>query len=160
MSPFDGSGSISAQAWVMKANTYFQLNPMLEEEAIKFAALGLEGIAHERWHHDTITLDHDQINTYVEFTQRLINQFDDNDRELNFKDLEQLRQIGLADQYIAKFQKLSVLVTNISERRQIVLFMDGLTEPLKCWVKGFNPTTLLKAIKKARSMASSMTLSS
>lgn len=35
MSPFDGSGSIFEQAWVMKADTYFQLNPMLEE-AIKF----------------------------------------------------------------------------------------------------------------------------
>ncbi len=35
LSPFDGSGSFSAQAWVMKADTYFQLNPMLEEEAIQ-----------------------------------------------------------------------------------------------------------------------------
>ena len=46
LSPFDGSGSTSAQVWVMKANIYFQLNPMLKEEAIKFAALHLEGIVH------------------------------------------------------------------------------------------------------------------
>ena len=46
LSPFDGSGSISAQAWVMKADTYFQLNPM-PEEAIKFATLHLEGVTHE-----------------------------------------------------------------------------------------------------------------
>lgn len=45
--PFDGSGSISVQTWVMKADTYFQLHPMLEEEAIKFAALHMEGVAHE-----------------------------------------------------------------------------------------------------------------
>lgn len=54
-----------------------------------------------------------------------------------------------------KIQKLSVLVTVISERRQVVLFMDGLTEPLKGWVKGFNPATLSEIINKARSMASS-----
>ena len=87
LSPFDGSGSISAQAWVMKADTYFQLNPMLEEEAIKFAALHLEGIAHEWWHRNTITLGHDQIKTYAEFSERLIERFDGKDPKLNFKDL-------------------------------------------------------------------------
>ena len=70
---------------------------MLEEEAIKFVALHLEGVAHEWWHHDTITLGHDQINTHVKFTERLINQFDGKDLELNFKDLAQLRQTGLVD---------------------------------------------------------------
>ena len=38
--------------------------------------------------------------------------------------------------------------------------MDGLAEPLKGWVKGFNPSTLTEAIGKARSMASSSTSSS
>ena len=85
ISPFDGSGSISAQAWVMKADTYFWLNPMPEEEAIEFAALHLEEVVHEWWNHDTITLRHDQITTYVEFTERLIEWFDDKDLELNFK---------------------------------------------------------------------------
>ena len=87
----------------MKPDTYFQLNPMPEEEAIKFAALNLEGVAHEWWHHDTITFGHDQINTYVEFTERLIERFDGKDPELNFKDLAQLRQTGLVDQLIAEF---------------------------------------------------------
>ena len=47
LSPFDGSGVITAQSWVLKADTYFQLNPMPKEEAIKFAALRLEGVAQE-----------------------------------------------------------------------------------------------------------------
>ena len=38
--------------------------------------------------------------------------------------------------------------------------MDGLEEPLKGWVKGFNPSTLIEAISKARSMASSSASSS
>ena len=160
LSPFDRSGSIFAQAWVMKADTYFQLNPMSEEEAIKFVALHLEGVAHEWWHHDTITLGHDQINTYVEFIEKVIDGFDGKDPKLNFKNLAQLRQTGSVDQYIAEFLKLFVLVTNIFERRRIVLFMDELTEPLKGWVKGFNPATLSEAIKKAQSMAPSFTSSS
>ena len=98
------------------------------------------------WHYHTW---HDQIKTYAEFTERLIERFDGKDPELNFKDLAQLRQTGSVDQFIAKFQRLSVLVTDISERRQVVLFMDELAEPLKGWVKGFNPSTLSEAISKA-----------
>ena len=45
--PFDGSGVITAQSWVLKVDTYFQFKPMPEEEAIKFATLHLEGVVHE-----------------------------------------------------------------------------------------------------------------
>lgn len=46
-----------------------------------------------------------------------------------------------------------MLVTVISKRRLIVLFVDGLMEPQKGRVKGFNPVTLMEAIKKAHHMA-------
>ena len=65
LSAFDRSRSIFAQGWVMKVDTYFQLNPMPKEETIKFTTLHLEGVAHEWWHHDTIRLGHDQVNTYA-----------------------------------------------------------------------------------------------
>ena len=38
--------------------------------------------------------------------------------------------------------------------------MDGLAEPLRGWVKGFNPITLMEAIKKARDMSTSSSSSS
>ena len=76
-------------------------------------------------------LGHDQVNTYVEFTQRLIDRFDGKDPKLNFKELAQLSQIGSIDLKIKEFQKLFILVTDISERRQIVLFMNRLTEPIR-----------------------------
>ena len=131
LSPFDGFGAITAQAWVMKADMYFQLNPMVEEEAIKFTTLHLEGVAQEWWHHGLVTLGHNQVTSYVEFTERLIDHFNGNDLELNFKDLAQLRQTGTIDNYITQFERLSVLVTDVFERCRIVLFMDGLREPLR-----------------------------
>ncbi|XP_059064450.1 uncharacterized protein LOC131856620 [Cryptomeria japonica] len=85
-------GKASARTWVQKLNTYFQLNPMLEEDAIKYAALHLDGSANEWWHH---------------------------------------------------------------ERRLIVLFVDGLSEPLHGWVKGHDPLTLQDANRKARDLAPS-----
>ena len=42
-----------------------------------------------------------------------------------------------------------MLVTNISEMRLVVLFMDELSDPLRGWVKGHDPTTLQEATKKA-----------
>ena len=44
------------------------------------------------------------------------------------------------------------MVPDISDRRLVVLFTKGLSEPLKGWVKAFDPFNLQEAIKKARSM--------
>ena len=48
-----------------------------------------------------------------------------------------------------------MLVTNISERRLVVLFMDGVSDPLMGWVKGHDPATLQEATKKACDLAPS-----
>jgi hypothetical protein len=45
--PFDGSSKSTTRAWVQKLDAYFQLNTMLEEKAIKFSPLHLDGEAHE-----------------------------------------------------------------------------------------------------------------
>lgn len=50
-----------------------------------------------------------------------------------------------------KFQKFSIMVTNILEHRWVVLFVEGLIEPLHGWVKVFDPP-LTSAIKRARHM--------
>jgi hypothetical protein len=73
---FDGTAKMTAQAWVQKLDTYLQLNPMREMEAIKFATMHLDGKAHDWWYHGLITLGHNQIMAYTDFTQRLIDRFD------------------------------------------------------------------------------------
>lgn len=102
-----------------------------------------------------VTIGHDQITSYVEFTERLIERFDRKDPKLHFKELVQLKQLGPLENYISEFQRLSVLVTDISQRRLMVLFMDGLADPLRGWIKALNPLTLQEAIKKARGMEAS-----
>ena len=44
------------------------------------------------------------------------------------------------------------MVLDISDRRLVVLFIEGLFEPLKGWLKAFDPFNLEEAIKKVRSM--------
>lgn len=82
----------------------------------------------------------------------MVERFDRKDPESYFRDLAQLRQSGSLESYIGDFQRLSVMVPNISERRLVVLFMEGLLEPLRGWIKAFDPLSLQEAMKKARSM--------
>jgi hypothetical protein len=64
-----------------------------------------------------------------------MDRFDRRDPEIHFKYLAQLRKTGTAKIFISDFQRVAVAVTDISEPRLIMLFTEGLTEPLRGWVK-------------------------
>ncbi|KAH9288409.1 hypothetical protein KI387_032526, partial [Taxus chinensis] len=74
------------------------------------------------------------------------------DPEVHFRELAQLKQEASMERYVADFQKLPVMVSNISERRLVVLFMEGLTEPLRGLVKAFEPPSLQDAIKRRKKL--------
>ena len=76
---------------VQKLDTYFQINPTIETDAIKLATLHLDGEAHESWYHRLVTLGHNTINSYSEFTQKLMEWFDRKDPEIHFRELAQLK---------------------------------------------------------------------
>jgi hypothetical protein len=143
---------MTAQAWVQKLDTYLQLNPMREMEAIKFVTMYLDGKAHDWLYHGLTKLGHNQIVSYPEFTQRLIDRFDQGDPELHFQELTQLKQTGTVEAYIAEFQRLVVMVQDISPTRLMMLFTEGLMEPLKGWVKAFKPTNLQDVIWRTRDL--------
>jgi hypothetical protein len=149
---FEGMTKMTTQAWVQKLDTYLQLNPMREMEAIKFATMYLDGKAHDWWYHGLTELGHNYIVSYTEFTQRLIDRFDLGDHELHFRELTQLKQIGMAEAYIDEFQRLAVMVQDMSPTRLMMLFTEGLMEPLKGWVKAFKPTSLQESIWKTRDL--------
>lgn len=80
------------RTWVQKLNNYFSLRSMPEEDAIKFATLHLDGVAHEWWYHGLVTLGHILVNTYAEFTNKMIKIFDTKFPEVKFRELAQLKQ--------------------------------------------------------------------
>ena len=145
---YDGSYKCTARSWVQKLNNFLSLRPMPEQDAINFFTLNLEGATHEWWYHGLVTLGHNLITTYEYFTNRLIERFDVKDPEVSFHELAQLKH-GSLDAYVNDFQYLSIMVPIISERRLVVLFIEGLMEPLKGWLKAFNPLSLQEEIKKA-----------
>jgi hypothetical protein len=51
---------------------------------------------------------------------------------------------------------MAVMVTDISEQRLVMLFTEGLVEPLRGWVKDFRPITLQDAIMRTQDMANTV----
>ena len=96
---------------------------MREKDAIKYATLHLDGEAHEWQKHGMTTLGHASIISYTEFTQRLIERFDKKDPEIYFRELTQLRQTGNLESYVAEFQRLAVMVNDLSMTRLVMLFI-------------------------------------
>ena len=105
---FDGSSKCSAKSWVEKLDIYFQLNKVLEMEAIKIAVLHFEGEAHNWWFHGLSTLGHSNVIAYSEFTRRLVERFDRRDPEAPFMSLTKLKQLGNTESYISEFLRLFV----------------------------------------------------
>ena len=76
---------------------------MIETYAIKLTTLHLDGESHEWWYHGLVTLGHNTIASYPDFTQRLIERFDRKDPEVHFRELVQIKQTGSADAFILEF---------------------------------------------------------
>jgi hypothetical protein len=85
-----------------------------------------------------------------------MDRFDRKDPEIHFRDLAQLRQTGTAEVFIIEFQRVAVAMTDISKPRLIMLFTEGLIEPLRGWVKAYRPPTLQDSILRTRDLADSV----
>ena len=78
--------------------------------------------------------------------------FERKDPKLPFKELAQLKQLGTREAYMLKFEKLSIMVSDVSMARLVLFFTEGLTEPLRGVVKFHNPSTLKDAMNLARDL--------
>jgi hypothetical protein len=47
---------------------------------------------------------------------------------------------------------MAIMVIDIYEQRLVILFIEGLAEPLRGWAKAFRPTTLQDVIMKTQDM--------
>jgi hypothetical protein len=116
----------------------------------------LEGEADKWWYHRLVILGHSCIISYREFTERLMDKFNRRDLKIHFRDIAQSRQTGTTEAFIMEFQRVSVAVIDIPEPRLIMLFTEGLTEPLRGWVKAYRPPTLQDAILRTRDLGDSV----
>lgn len=72
---FDGK-KMMVKEWLHQLQTYFTLNlSMVEEDAIKFASLHLEGDALEWWQHGVISQGYALITSFNEFIRSIVKRF-------------------------------------------------------------------------------------
>ena len=101
-------------------------------------------------------MGHNTITSYSDFTQRIMDHFYKKDPEIHFKDLAQLKQTGSAKTFISEFQRISVMVSDISKSQLIMVFTEALSKPLRGWVKAYRPITLQDAISRTLDLQDSM----
>ena len=83
-------------------------------DAIRMSTLHLEGDASDWWFHGSRTLGDDTVTTNEEFARRMVNIFDRRDPDMSFRDLAQLKHLGTPEAYISEFQKVVVMVNDVS----------------------------------------------
>ena len=86
---------------------------MMEIDAIKLATLHLDKEAYEWCYHVLVTLGHNTISSFGEFTQRLMERFERKGPEIHFRELSQLKQTGSVEAFISEFQRVVVMVTDV-----------------------------------------------
>ena len=116
------------------------------------AILHLDGDENEWWFHGLKTLGHDNIKTYKEFVDRVLERFEQKYPEFSFKELAQLKQVGTTIEYMLEFQRLSVKVYNVSMGRLVFPFTEFFADPLKGLVKFHKPTNLNDAMSLTRDL--------
>ncbi|KAH9292410.1 hypothetical protein KI387_042400 [Taxus chinensis] len=120
--------------------------PLVEEPLEDIAFQDTVMAAHDEWR--ALPQErHDLLQSYREFSEKLIARFDRKDVELYYRDLAQLRQSGHIDAYINEFQRIAVMVPEMPERQVVMLFIEGLHDRLRGLVKALKPTTLHEAIR-------------
>ena len=77
LSTFDGSPKCSVRAWVEELDTYLQQHQVSEDEAIRVAALHLEGKSCVWWFCGSSSLKYVNISTYSRFTRRVVERFNE-----------------------------------------------------------------------------------
>ena len=137
---------MSAESWIHKHDTFLSLKLMEEDKAIQFVTMHWEGVAYDWWHHGLVSQDHALIHSYEEFVNKLIAQFDIKDVEVYYRDLAQLKHTSHVVTYINEFQKISIMVPNMTERHVTMLFVEGLSDKLCGLVKAHKPSTLHETI--------------
>ena len=78
--------------------------------------------------------------------------FESKDPELPFKELAQLKQVGIPKAYILEFENISVIVSYVYMARLVLIFIEGLTEPLKGIVKSHKLATLKDSMNLTRDL--------
>ncbi|KAL5731844.1 hypothetical protein ACHQM5_004534 [Ranunculus cassubicifolius] len=146
--PFDGA---NVRGWLLKANRYFQIYPLPDNQKILCASLYFRNKA-ESWF-QAHSNDIDKLNWFG-FSELVRNRFSTEVFDNITAEFNRLCQITTVEDYQARFEELQPLVLQrnqgLTEQYFIDSFIGGLKEELRHVVQMFRPTSLTQAINLAK----------
>ena len=71
------------------------------------------------------------VHSYAEFTKRLIARFDRKDTKLYYQELAHIRQAGNVESFVNEFQRIAIMVSDMSRSRRVMLFHRGFARKAK-----------------------------
>ena len=149
---FDRAG---LHEWLLKFDQFYDYDGTLNEHKVRIAALHLEGKAlpwHQNFMRNRLNRDFPSWN---EYTVALNIRFGNDLHYDPMAELMNLKQLGLVQTYVEKFEGLMNQVC-LFEEYTISCFIGGLKEELQYTVKMFAPRSLQQAIGLAKLQEKSM----
>jgi len=141
---FDGSEPVG---WVTRAETYFELQNVSDENKVRLTKLSMEGSTIHWFNLWQETEDH---SSWPSLKQALVERYGSRHFVNPFEELSDLRQNGSLEEFISKFEYLSAMVGRLPEAQYLGYFMGGLQPELRRRVRTFNPCTRLQMMHVAR----------
>lgn len=140
-------------AWLSKAERFFRLGNYSDKNKLHMVAVSLEGLA-IGWFNGEI--NYEPFRDWNNFKDRLLLRFSEINSRGPTQSICCIKQLGSTMDYVAHFEDLAGLVTNLDMNTLEGIFLNGLKGPLRATVEMMRPTTLTEMKAYALSLDSKM----
>lgn len=142
--PFDGN---DPRGWISKAELYYKVHQTPQSHKMKLALMCMDGVA-LNWF-TNLLLKQPGID-WGAFRNKLMVRFSGTKFRNAHEALRSLFQTDDIEDYNEEFEALSALIPRQTEEQSIGMYLRGLKEEVKNWVRALNPTTIDQAMEFAR----------
>nr|CAD1835788.1 unnamed protein product [Ananas comosus var. bracteatus] len=140
-------GTEDPTSWLCRAENFFEIHGILEEEKVRIAFINMEGDA-QLWYQ--LFKEEQGLVTWESFKEGLNIRYGPTQYQDFFGDLTKLKQMGSVRDYQTQFERLLIRVGTLTAIQQVGCFVSGLKESIRTDVQACKPSTLSAAIGLAR----------
>ncbi|KOM41166.1 hypothetical protein LR48_Vigan04g136400 [Vigna angularis] len=141
---FEGSDPLN---WIYRADKFFELQGVSEEEKLRLAYISMEGIA---GHWFRFWREKARNRTWTGLKESLVIRFEGRNRGSVFERLAAYKQSGTVEEYIQEFDVLAGQAEKIPDAQLMGYFMAGLQEGIRNQLRSLDPRELMDVMRLAK----------
>ncbi|GJX95678.1 retrotransposon-related protein [Tanacetum coccineum] len=149
------SEGIDPRGWITRAKLYYQVHKTPLDKQLNLVQVCMDGPT-LKWY-TNLMIKHPNT-TWDLFKDKLMVRFNGTKFRNAHEALGSLYQDEGVDEYIEEFEALSALIPNQYEEQSIGMFLRGLKNDIRSWVRTLNPLTCDQAMEYARNVEIATTL--